>query len=114
MSDCLFCRIIQKEIPAKTVYEDQDTLVFEDIHPQAPVHCLVIPKKHIPSVNSLTEEDGVLLAKVMQTARKTAMDKGIDKSGYRLVINTNAQAGQTVFHLHVHLLGGRNMNWPPG
>ena len=112
--DCLFCRIIRKELPAKIIYEDDDILSFEDINPQAPVHVLVIPKKHISSSLEIKNEDNELIGRLFQAANRLAREKGIDERGFRTVINCNAEAGQTVFHLHLHLLGGRGMHWPPG
>jgi histidine triad (HIT) family protein len=114
MSDCLFCRISAKKIPAKIIYEDSDTLAFEDINPQAPVHLLIIPKKHIPTSLEIAEEDEGLMGHLFRVAAKLAREKGIDERGFRLVINTNADAGQAVYHIHLHLLGGRPMHWPPG
>lgn len=109
---CLFCRIVRKEIPAKIVAETADCVAFRDINPQAPVHILVIPRKHVPSAASV---DGpALVGKLTSLATDLAKSEGIAEAGYRLVINTNADAGQTVFHLHLHLLGGRHMAWPPG
>lgn len=112
--DCLFCKIINKEIPSDIVYEDEDVLAFNDIDPKAPVHVLVIPKKHIASLNELTEADSALLMKIMQVIQKIAQDKNIAQSGYRVVNNCGEQGGQTVGHLHFHLLGGREMLWPAG
>ena len=112
--DCLFCKIIKGEIPAKIIYEDEKVLVFEDIKPQAPVHTLVIPKKHISTLLEITGEDNELIGYLFQVANRIARDKGIADRGFRLVINCNREAGQTVFHVHLHLLGGRTMSWPPG
>ncbi len=112
--DCLFCKIINKEIPSDIVYEDDDVLAFNDIDPKAPVHVLVIPKKHIASFNALTEVDGALLTKIMLVIQKIAQDKNIAQSGYRIVNNCGEQGGQTVGHLHFHLMGGREMLWPAG
>ncbi|MCG8013774.1 MAG: histidine triad nucleotide-binding protein [Candidatus Thiodiazotropha weberae] len=98
----------------KTVYEDDDVLAFRDINPQAPCHVLIIPKKHISTLNDLTEQDAELVGKLYLAAAKVAKQEGIDEAGYRTVMNCNEQAGQTVFHIHLHLLGGRRMNWPPG
>lgn len=112
--DCLFCKIINKEIPSDIVYEDDDVLAFNDIDPKAPVHVLVIPKKHIASLNELTEADSALLMKIMLVIQKIAQDKNIAESGYRVVNNCGEQGGQTVGHLHFHLLGGREMLWPAG
>ncbi|MFA6167326.1 MAG: histidine triad nucleotide-binding protein [Gemmatimonadaceae bacterium] len=109
---CLFCRIVSKEIPATIVAEDAHCLAFRDINPQAPTHILVIPKEHVPSLNQMT--DPALAGRVLAFARDLAAKEGIAERGYRVVINTNAEAGQTVFHLHAHLLGGRVQGWPPG
>jgi histidine triad (HIT) family protein len=109
---CLFCRIVRKEIPATLVAETADCIAFRDINPQAPVHILVIPREHVPSVAAVT--DPTLMGKITRFASELAEREGIAGSGYRLVVNTNADAGQTVFHLHLHLLGGRPMKWPPG
>lgn len=112
--ETIFSKIIKKEIPADIVLEDDDVLAFKDINPQAPVHILIIPKKPIPTINDLEESDAELVGKIILTAKKIAKMMNIDQSGYRLVLNCNAAAGQTVFHLHCHLLGGRDMQWPPG
>ncbi|HEY5649410.1 MAG TPA: histidine triad nucleotide-binding protein [Nitrospiria bacterium] len=114
MSDCLFCKIVQKEIPAKILYEDDAVLVFDDINPQAPVHSLIIPKTHVASLDDTALSDSSLLGKLLQTARDQARARKIHSSGFRTVINSGADGGQTVSHLHVHLLGGRAMGWPPG
>ena len=114
MSDCLFCRIIRKEIPATIVYEDDQVLAFNDINPQAPLHALVIPKRHIHSLNALSAQDDALVGEVVRRAAAIAKDKGYADRGFRTVFNTNAEAGQTVFHIHLHLLAGRPMAWPPG
>jgi histidine triad (HIT) family protein len=114
MSDCLFCRIIRKEIPASIVYEDDHVLAFNDINPQAPLHALVIPKRHIESLNSLSTQDDALVGEVIRRAAAIARDKGYGDRGFRTVFNTNAEAGQTVFHIHLHLLAGRGLTWPPG
>jgi histidine triad (HIT) family protein len=114
MSDCLFCRIAEKKIPALVVYEDDQVLAFDDIHPQAPVHTLVIPKRHVASIQDLGESDHTLLARLWLACTKVAKDKGLTDSGFRLVANTGRDGGQTVFHLHVHVMGGRHMGWPPG
>jgi histidine triad (HIT) family protein len=111
-SDCLFCRIVRHEIPATIVREDDRTLAFRDIDPKAPTHVLVIPKTHVASLNEAT--DAAMLGELLLVARDIAKAEGIESSGYRTVINTGAGAGQTVHHVHVHLLGGRNMKWPPG
>jgi histidine triad (HIT) family protein len=114
MSDCLFCKIAEKTIPSKPVHEDDKVVAFEDINPQAPVHVLVIPRKHVASVSELQAADAGLLGHLMLTAATVAKQKGIAESGYRVVLNTGRNGGQTVFHLHLHLLGGRPMHWPPG
>ena len=111
---CLFCRIVCREIPAKVVYEDEQVLAFDDIHPQAPVHTLVIPKLHLSSIAETTPEDAPLLGQLIRVGSQIARDKGVADTGYRLVANTGRHGGQTVFHLHLHLLGGRLMQWPPG
>ena len=110
--DCLFCRIVRKEIPAKLVAEDEHSLAFRDVNPQAPVHVLVIPKKHVPSLDQAT--DPTMLGRLSLMAADIARHEGITAGGYRTVMNTNRDAGQTVFHVHLHLLGGRSMHWPPG
>lgn len=111
-ADCLFCRIVRKEIPAKIVAEDAHCVAFRDINPQAPVHVLVIPREHVASLNDV--KDGALVGWMHTLAAKIARDEGLAERGYRTVINTNAEAGQTVFHIHLHVLGGRAMKWPPG
>jgi histidine triad (HIT) family protein len=113
MSDTIFAKIIRREIPAEIVYEDDEVMAFKDIHPQAPVHLLVIPKKPIPQISLATSEDQTLLGKLLLTAQKVALDAGLD-NGYRLVINNGKDGGQTVYHLHLHVLGGRSLTWPPG
>ena len=110
--DCLFCRIVRKEIPAKLVAEDEHCVAFRDINPQAPVHVLVIPRAHVPSLNQAT--DAEMIGRLSLMAADIARSEGVAESGYRTVINTNAGAGQTVFHVHLHLLGGRSLHWPPG
>jgi histidine triad (HIT) family protein len=112
--DCLFCKIINKEIPAKIVYEDDTVLAFEDINPQAPLHILVIPKKHIATTLDVTEDDNALIGQLLQVANSLAREKSVAARGFRTVINCNSDAGQTVFHIHLHLLAGRPMSWPPG
>jgi histidine triad (HIT) family protein len=111
--DCLFCKIATATIPVTRLYEDEHVLAFPDIHPQAPVHVLVIPKQHIPSLAQTTIADTALLGHLLAVATEIARKQGL-ANGYRLVINTGADGGQTVEHLHIHLLGGRHMNWPPG
>ena len=114
MIDCLFCKIVKGEIPAQVIYHDEKVLAFNDISPQAPQHKLVIPLKHIATLNALEAEDTLLTGHLVQTATQLAKEFGMAEAGYRLVMNCNASAGQTVFHLHLHLLGGRQMLWPPG
>ena len=114
MEECLFCRIAGRQIPSKIVHEEDSILAFEDVNPQAPVHILVIPRKHIATLNDATEEDRTLLGDLCLTARAVAHRRGLDARGYRLVLNTLQGAGQTVFHVHLHLLGGRTFSWPPG
>ena len=111
---CVFCKIIQKKIPSKIVYEDTTVTAFEDVNPQAPVHTLVVPNRHITDIHSMTEEDRELIGHLFFTARKIAKNKGLDSKGYRMVINNGSGAGQTVFHLHLHILSGRTFSWPPG
>lgn len=114
MSVCLFCRVISGEIPARIVYQDDLVMVFHDISPQAPIHVLIIPKVHIQSLNELSGAISNLGSHILLTASKIATELGIGDSGYRLVFNTQRDGGQTVFHLHAHLLGGRSLEWPPG
>jgi len=114
MKDCLFCKISAKKIPANIIYEDSEAVAFIDINPQAPVHILIVPKKHISTSLDITEKDNALIGHLFRLAAKIAKEKGISERGFRLVMNTNADAGQTVFHIHLHLLGGRHMHWPPG
>jgi histidine triad (HIT) family protein len=111
--DCLFCRIVAGEIPSDRVHEDDDVIAFRDIAPRAPTHVLVIPRRHIPDAHALTESDGDLLAKLFTVVRQVADEEGL-ANGYRVVTNVGPESGQTVFHLHLHLLGGRPMAWPPG
>ncbi len=113
-NNCLFCRIIAGEIPSNKVYEDDLALAFRDINPQAPTHILIIPKKHIASLSEAAQDQQALLGHLMLVAPKLASQLGIEGSGYRTVINTGAGAGQSVWHIHVHLLGGRALGWPPG
>ena len=111
---CLFCRIANGDIPASKVYEDDSLLAFNDINPQAPMHVLVIPKQHVATANDLSAEHDALVGSMVRRAAALAKERGYDGSGFRTVINCNAQAGQSVFHLHLHVLGGRPMAWPPG
>jgi histidine triad (HIT) family protein len=110
--DCLFCRIVRGEIPAKLVFEDEHCIAFRDINPQAPTHVLVVPREHVESLDRTT--DSVLIGRLLVAAAAIARQENVAEAGYRTVINTNRAAGQTVFHLHVHLLGGRPLEWPPG
>lgn len=114
MVDCIFCRIASHEIAATIVYEDETTIAFEDIDPQAPVHLLIVPKKHLSTLNDMRESDAELFQQMLLTAKQAASLKNITHSGFRLVFNCNPDGGQTVYHVHAHLLGGRKMNWPPG
>ncbi len=114
MEDCLFCKIAKKEIPATIVYEDDQILAFKDINPQAPVHVLIIPKKHIDGVTKLEEEDKELIGRIHLLASKIARDHSVFQCGFRLVLNSGPDAGQAVPHLHFHFLGGRTLKWPPG
>lgn len=113
-SDCLFCKIRDGQIPAKIVYRDERCVAFEDIRPQAPTHLLFIPLEHIPTVNDLTPEQREQVGHLLFAAAKVAKERGHADSGYRVVVNTNRDAGQTVFHIHLHLLAGRPLEWPPG
>jgi len=113
MDDCLFCRIIRGEIPAKKVFEDAHTFAFEDINPQAPTHVLVVPKKHVRGLKEASAEHAEMVGRCHLVAAQIARQRGIE-DGYRTVLNVGPRAGQSVFHLHVHLLGGRNLLWPPG
>ncbi len=112
--DCLFCKIISGQIPAKIVYRDDLVVAFEDINPQAPHHLLIVPQKHIATLNDVHDEDRELIGSMVTTASQLAKQRGLADDGYRVLINTNPGAGQTVFHIHLHLLGGRQLTWPPG
>ena len=114
MSECLFCKIVSRTIPAALVYEDDVVVAFDDINPQAPTHTLVIPRKHVASIAELQDSDVGLLGRLLLAGNKIAKLKGIADAGYRVVINTGAHGGQSVFHLHLHVLGGRHLTWPPG
>ena len=114
MSDCLFCRIIKREIPGSIVYEDDRVLAFNDINPQAPTHLLIVPKRHIASLNDLQAGDDQIVGEIVRRAAAIAQERGLAERGFRTVFNTNREAGQTVFHVHLHLLGGRALGWPPG
>jgi histidine triad (HIT) family protein len=112
--DCLFCKIIAREIPGSIVYEDDRVIAFNDIRPQAPTHVLVVPKRHIESLNELQPGDDQIVGELVRRAAAIAKERGVSASGFRTVLNTNRDGGQTVFHIHLHLLGGRSMQWPPG
>jgi histidine triad (HIT) family protein len=111
---CLFCKIVAGEIPAAKVYEDDQLIAFKDINPQAPMHVLVVPKRHVATLNDLSAADDGLVGAMVRRAAAIAKENGVDGPGYRTVFNCNAQAGQTVFHIHLHVFGGRTMTWPPG
>lgn len=114
MSECLFCKIARGEIPCDTVYENDQVIAFRDLNPQAPTHVLVIPRKHISTVNDLTVEDKDVVGEMFLAAKSVAAHDGLAEDGYRLIMNCNKGAGQSVFHIHLHVLGGRAMSWPPG
>ncbi|HIO91486.1 MAG TPA: histidine triad nucleotide-binding protein [Leucothrix mucor] len=114
MSDCLFCKIINGDIPSQTIYEDDEVFAFRDLNAQAPLHVLIIPKKHISTINDLQVEDAELVGKLYLAAKKIAADEGYSDEGYRVVMNCGEAAGQSVFHIHLHLLAGRTLAWPPG
>jgi histidine triad (HIT) family protein len=113
-ADCLFCKIVAGEIPASIVYQDDRLVAFNDINPQAPLHALVVPRRHIASLNVMSADDDALVGEMVRRAAAIAREKGYADSGFRTVFNTNADAGQTVFHIHLHLLAGRRFSWPPG
>lgn len=112
--DCIFCKIVNGEIPAKIIYEDDQIIAFDDAYPKAPQHKLIIPRKHFATLNDLQKEDANLAGRLLLTAQQLAQDLGIAQSGYRVVINCNKGGGQEVYHVHLHLLGGRTLQWPPG
>lgn len=112
MESCLFCRIANHELPAKMVHEDDRVIAFHDINPQAPVHVLVVPRKHIPTLNDVSTDDAALVAHILSVASRIAEQMGVAQKGYRTIFNVNAEAGQSVFHLHLHLIGGRRLSWP--
>lgn len=114
MTDCLFCKIIAGDIPSDKVYEDDAVYAFKDITPVAPLHILIIPKKHIATLNDLEEQDDAVMGQLLLAAKKIAKQEGYADGGYRTVVNCGEQAGQTVFHIHLHLLAGRDLSWPPG
>lgn len=113
-SDCIFCQIIDGRLPADILYQDDEVIAFRDIHPVAPTHILIIPKRHIATANEFSAQDEQTLGRLMSTASKLAKELGIDQNGYRMVMNCNRDGGQTVFHVHLHLLAGRSFSWPPG
>jgi len=112
--DCIFCKILNKEIPANFIYEDDNVVAFNDLNPQAPIHILIIPKQHISTINEIDESNYDISGKMILSAKKIALQLGINEEGYRLVFNCNKNGGQEVFHIHLHLLGGRLFKWPPG
>ena len=114
MDDCLFCKIVEKQIPAEIVYENDKVLAFKDIDPQAPVHILIIPKEHVTTLNDVKEEHTEVMGQILLAAKSLAKEFGIDEKGYRTVFNCNKEGGQAVYHIHLHLIGGRQMSWPPG
>jgi histidine triad (HIT) family protein len=111
---CLFCKIANREIPASIVYEDERVIAFNDINPQATTHVLIVPRKHVATLNDLEPDDDGLVGEMVRRAAAIASERGIAAGGYRTVFNTNGDAGQTVFHIHLHLIGGRRLSWPPG
>ncbi|MGO8732411.1 MAG: histidine triad nucleotide-binding protein [Terriglobia bacterium] len=114
MDQCIFCRIVERRTPARIVFEDDEIVAFEDTNPQAPIHILIVPRKHLASLKDATPEDAALLGRLSLVATQLARERGLDTKGYRTVVNTGSGAGQTVFHLHLHLLAGRAFHWPPG
>ena len=114
MTDCLFCKIVNRDVPATLVHDDEDLVAFEDIKPGAPTHVLVVPRRHIATLNDLTADDHDLVGRMVRRAALIARDRGFAEAGYRTVFNCNADAGQSVYHIHLHLLGGRTLTWPPG
>lgn len=112
--ECLFCKIVAGQVPATIIFEDEEVMAFRDISPQSPTHILVIPKKHISTINDVHDEDEALLGHLVIVAKKLASQLGLSEKGYRLVFNINEDGGQTVYHIHLHMLGGRRMTWPPG
>ena len=114
MNKCLFCQIIEGEIPTNLVYQDDLTIAFDDINPQAPSHILIVPRKHIATLNNLSDSDTLITGHMIKVAQQLAKENHLEKDGYRIVMNCNQHGGQTVFHIHLHLLGGRQLQWPPG
>ena len=113
-NDCLFCKIVEKKIPADIVYESEDVIAFKDIEPKAPIHCLIIPKKHISTINDIDGSNSNIIGLMYEAAAQLARTLNVDKDGYRVVMNCNSNGGQTVYHIHLHFLAGRQLNWPPG
>jgi histidine triad (HIT) family protein len=114
MADCLFCKVVAGQVPATLVFQNDRVVAFKDITPRAPTHVLIVPRRHIATLNELSPEDDALVGEMMRAAAAIAKEQGLSERGYRTVFNCNAEAGQTVFHIHLHLLGGRPMTWPPG
>jgi len=114
MTDCIFCKMVAGEIKPDTVYEDDNVMAFRDINPQAPLHVLIVPKEHISTINDLDEDHATLVGKLFLAAKQVARQEGMSERGYRAVMNCNEEAGQSVFHIHLHVLAGRTMRWPPG
>ena len=113
-NDCLFCKIVEKKIPADIVYESEDIIAFKDIEPKAPIHCLIIPKKHISTINDIDGSNSNIIGLMYEAAAQLARTLNVDKDGYRVVMNCNSNGGQTVYHIHLHFLAGRQLSWPPG
>jgi len=114
MADCLFCKVVAGQVPATLVFQNDHVVAFKDLTPRAPTHVLIVPRRHIATLNELSPEDDPLVGEMVRAAAAIAKEQGLSERGYRTVFNCNAEAGQTVFHLHLHLLGGRPMTWPPG
>ena len=113
-NDCLFCKIVEKKIPADIVYESEDIIAFKDIEPKAPIHCLIIPKKHISTINDINGSNSNIIGLMYEAVAQLARSFNVDKDGYRVVMNCNSNGGQTVYHIHLHFLAGRRLSWPPG
>lgn len=113
-NDCLFCKIVEKKIPADIVYESENIIAFKDIEPKAPIHCLIIPKKHISTINDIDGSNSNIIGLMYEAAAQLARTLNVDKDGYRVVMNCNSNGGQTVYHIHLHFLAGRQLSWPPG
>ena len=113
-NDCLFCKIVEKKIPADIVYESEDIIAFKDIEPKAPIHCLIIPKKHISTINDIDGSNSNIIGLMYEAVAQLARSFNVDKDGYRVVMNCNSNGGQTVYHIHLHFLAGRQLSWPPG